>query len=725
MLKSLALWATAASTVFAFPGPVGNTIKLNWDIEWIAAKNPLAPSPRGAPRPVIGINGAWPIPTVEATVGDIVEITINNKLGNETTGIHWHGLHQIGTSHMDGAAGVTQCPVPPGHSFTYKFWLDQSGTYWYHSHVGAQYPDGLRGAFIVKDKVDPYAGQYDEEYLLTVSDWYNQQVPALLVNTIFNASVQMRPPIPDGGLINDGQGAKYKIEAGKKYKFRLINLSAFTGVFLKFDNHDFTIIEIDGVNVKKTEAKLLYLTAAQRYSVIIEAKEDATKNFGISAVFDLNPNFREPLVPNMVNATGALTYDAALPAAPAPIFYNYDDLIDDTIIKPIKHIDLGEPDIQYTLNFDMGLVIDGVPRATVNGKPFVGQKVPTLYTALTTGKDAENPEVYGQINPFVVKKGQVVELILNNKHFAHHPFHFHGHHFQVCQRAAQRAGDAGEIDCSGELMERDTIDIEGASHAVIRFKADNPGIWLFHCHIEWHVPVGLSATIIEDPLALQSGPDKITIPEDHLAACKANCMPTKGNAGGNTVNHLDTSNYNTPQPFDDGAMFVFQECPAGNGTFPPASTTSTIYSTRTYTVSSCAPTVSKCPYGSNGTHVTTEVVPVTTTVCPVSNIPKPRPTFHVGPPHVVPWPDMYEHVTYSHTTTYTVTTSGKPVIKTDVVKGTSAVPINNGPHTTVFGTGSGPKPTGSGKPVTAGAAKAATGFGAAAVAGLLAVAALL
>ncbi|KAK0614697.1 Cupredoxin [Immersiella caudata] len=552
MLKSLALWATAASTVFAFPGPVGQTIKLNWDIEWVGNKNPLSPSPRGIARPVIGINGQWPVPTVEATVGDIVEITINNKLGNETTGIHWHGLHQIGTSHMDGAAQVTQCPVPPGSSFTYRFWLDQSGTYWYHSHVGAQYPDGLRGSFIVHEKKDPYADEYDEEYLLTVSDWYNEQVPELLVSTIFNASLDMRPPIPAGGLINDGTGANYNIVPGKKYKFRLINVSAFTGVFLFFEDHPFTIIEIDGVNVKKTDAKLLFLTAGQRYSVIIEAKETVTKNFAISAVFDLNPNFRQPLVPNRVNATGALAYTPPVgPPLVAPHFYNFDDLIDDTIIKPLNHVDLGKTDIQYTLNFDMGLVVDGVPRATVNGLPYVSQKVPTLYSALTTGKDAENPAIYGQINPFIVKKGQTVELVLNNKHFAHHPFHFHGHHFQVCQRAAQFAGDATEIDCSGELMERDTIDIEGNSHAVIRFKADNPGVWLFHCHIEWHVPLGLTATIIEDPLALQKGDDKLTIPEDHFAACKANCHPTKGNAGGNTVNHLDTSNFNKPEPFDD------------------------------------------------------------------------------------------------------------------------------------------------------------------------------
>lgn len=162
MYKSLALAAAAASTAY------GALIQENWDIEWVNR------APNGFNRPVIGINGQWPLPTLKGTVGDKVQITINNKLGNESTGIHWHGLHQINTNHMDGPAGGTQCPVPPGGSFTYEFELDHSGTYWYHSHTGTQYPDGLRGPIIVEDAPgeDPYAEEYDEEYLLTFSGMF-------------------------------------------------------------------------------------------------------------------------------------------------------------------------------------------------------------------------------------------------------------------------------------------------------------------------------------------------------------------------------------------------------------------------------------------------------------------------------------------------------------------------------------------------------------------------
>jgi len=91
------------------------TVTYNWDITWVTA------APDGFARPVIGINGQWPCPKIEATVGDTVVVNVNNKLGNETTGIHFHGINQILTNDMDGPSGVTQCPVPPGSSIKYQW----------------------------------------------------------------------------------------------------------------------------------------------------------------------------------------------------------------------------------------------------------------------------------------------------------------------------------------------------------------------------------------------------------------------------------------------------------------------------------------------------------------------------------------------------------------------------------------------------------------------------
>jgi iron transport multicopper oxidase len=136
-----------------------------WDIGWVNA------APDGFNRPVIGINGKWPPPVLEATVGEQITVVVVNKLGNETTSIHWHGLRQFQKGTMDGPAAVTQCPILPGGVFTYSFVVDEPGTYWYHSHVGSQYPDGLRAPLIVKDKKAPWAGKVAAEYTITLSDW--------------------------------------------------------------------------------------------------------------------------------------------------------------------------------------------------------------------------------------------------------------------------------------------------------------------------------------------------------------------------------------------------------------------------------------------------------------------------------------------------------------------------------------------------------------------------
>ncbi len=94
---------------------LGGTITLDWDISWVSA------APDGFPRQVIGINGQWPCPVIEATAGDQIVINLNNQLGTETTSLHFHGISQQGTPEMDGPSGASQCPIPPGSSFAYSF----------------------------------------------------------------------------------------------------------------------------------------------------------------------------------------------------------------------------------------------------------------------------------------------------------------------------------------------------------------------------------------------------------------------------------------------------------------------------------------------------------------------------------------------------------------------------------------------------------------------------
>jgi iron transport multicopper oxidase len=106
------------------------TLEYNYNITWVNA------NPDGLKeRPVIGINNRWPIEPLIATKGDRVIVHVTNQLDNETTSLHWHGIYQNGTTHMDGPVGVTQCEIPIGGSFTYNFTVSHISLHLSHSGV--------------------------------------------------------------------------------------------------------------------------------------------------------------------------------------------------------------------------------------------------------------------------------------------------------------------------------------------------------------------------------------------------------------------------------------------------------------------------------------------------------------------------------------------------------------------------------------------------------------
>lgn len=199
-------------------------------------------------------------------------------------------------------------------------------------------------------------------------------------------------------------------------------------------------------------------------------------------------------------------------------------------------------------------------RASINGVSYVPQKVPTLYTALSAPANlVSNPLIYGvNANPYVTPFGSIVELTIVNTDGGAHPFHLHSHNFQVIARSGP-APDDTVLDVPASFpvpavpMRRDTLLINAGGYAVIRWKADNPGITLFHCHIEWHVEAGLTATFIEAPEQLQK--QKLVIPKNHEKACASQQIGMKGNAAGNSRDWLDLTGANTePELSNWGAL---------------------------------------------------------------------------------------------------------------------------------------------------------------------------
>lgn len=152
-------------------------------------------------------------------------------------------------------------------------------------------------------------------------------------------------------------------------------------------------------------------------------------------------------------------------------------------------------------------------------------------------------------NPWVLQRNQVIEVILYNRHMTNHPVHIHGHHFQAIWRSEPGGGDFPSSTMTDDdfrqiPVTRDTIVVPNGGSVVIRFRADNPGesstsfiycqklrtrlihpflpgVWLLHCHMEWHAETGLAATFIEAPLDLQQQQQLRHITADQLTLCTA------------------------------------------------------------------------------------------------------------------------------------------------------------------------------------------------------------
>lgn len=122
--------------------------------------------------------------------------------------------------------------------------------------------------------------------MLTLSDWYHDQMPGLLSFFISYANPTGAEPVPDAALINDTQNLTVLVQPGKTYMFRIVNMGAFAAQYLWFEGHTMRIVEVDGIYTKEAEADMIYLTAAQRYSVLITMKNDTSSNYAFMGSMD-------------------------------------------------------------------------------------------------------------------------------------------------------------------------------------------------------------------------------------------------------------------------------------------------------------------------------------------------------------------------------------------------------------------------------------------------------
>ncbi|KAF8534127.1 Cupredoxin, partial [Trichophaea hybrida] len=218
------------------------------------------------------VNGTYPGPLIEANWGDRLVIHVTNYLApelapnpkaveNNGTTIHWHGVRQYKTTESDGVNGVTQCPFPPGESYTYEFQATQYGHSWYHSHYSLQYPDGLYGPLVIHG---PTSENWDiDSGVLMLSDWihlnafvvFSVRITSPLVSTVMNGhgifpcnATDVNPSANCTG--NPGSRYNLTLTSGKKHILRIINTSADMQFRFSIDNHMLDVVAADFVPIK-------------------------------------------------------------------------------------------------------------------------------------------------------------------------------------------------------------------------------------------------------------------------------------------------------------------------------------------------------------------------------------------------------------------------------------------------------------------------------------------
>ncbi|CCH60741.1 hypothetical protein TBLA_0D02370 [Henningerozyma blattae CBS 6284] len=535
------------------------TVEFDWTLDWIQA------APDGFERPVIAINGRWPPPALHVTHGDRVVVHVTNNLDQDTS-LHFHGLFQRGSIQMDGPAFITQCPIPPGGSYTYDFVVDdQMGTFWYHAHLGSQYGDGFRGVFVIHSPED----DMERDMTFIVSDWYHDPSSKIMPGFMTRYNPMGNEPIPDAILFND-----YAInnsivlpEKSSIYTWRFVNAGLFVGQYLYSPSIPFNIIEVDGVLTKPKQSHLIYISAGQRIALQVNLTENVDHD-NLFLYQYLDDTMLDTIPSELqLNKTIPITFannkpPADLPPAPA---LDLSKLVDEFELTTREHTPrLPHYDTQITFNVTMNNLIDGVNYAFFNNITYTRPNIPVLSTVLTAPKDLLfNPAIYGtNINVNILKPNSIVEIVLNNQDPGRHPFHIHGHNFQIIQKSPIRDDETDELpyDEAHPLLPipafpivRDTAIVEPNGHLVIRFKADNPGVWIFHCHVNWHLDQGLAAVFVEDPVALQ---ESTTMTDQYKSICLAQDIPIKGNAAGNSHDWLDLKGLNVqPTPLPNGFIW--------------------------------------------------------------------------------------------------------------------------------------------------------------------------
>ncbi|KAJ5820066.1 hypothetical protein N7474_005657 [Penicillium riverlandense] len=477
----------------------------------------LLVAPDGRPRWGIAINGSIPGPTIEADWGDTVVVHLRNLLPDSVengTSMHFHGLRQYRTNPMDGVVSVTQCPIPSGSSMTYPWRAMQYGTTWYHSLIGLQTWEGVFGGIIIHG---PASANYDEDKgVILFSDWDINTVDELWDSAQLSGSLTV-----DNALINgmnvfgadnrpDQTGHRFNttFTTGKSYRLRLGNAACDTHFKFSIDHHTMTVIAADLVPIKPYRTTVLNIAIGQRYDVIVQADQAVVADrFWLRAV----PQSACSMNLNADNIRGIIYYDDgasdnSLPKTTAHAFEDSGQDEDASLLAPIvsKDLDISAAEFFYneSLVVTAAKTANAFYRWYINGTSMhLNWSYPTLRQIQTTSQVLANTStVISLPNP----ETWVVVAIETNLDVPH-PIRLHAHDFLIIAQGSgtyQPPEYHGLARPAGSLPKRDTALLPESGYLVLAYRTDNPGAWLMHCHIGWHLEQGFALQFVEQEAAI-------------------------------------------------------------------------------------------------------------------------------------------------------------------------------------------------------------------------------
>ncbi|MFD3517864.1 multicopper oxidase family protein [Streptomyces sp. NPDC058657] len=428
---------------------------------------------------------------VRVTAGDTLALTLANHLPAATS-LHWHGLAL--RNDMDGVPGLTQQEIRPGAEFAYRFAVPHPGTYWFHPHSGVQQDRGLYTPLIVEDPKEPL--KYDKEWVVVLDDWVDGvqgSTPEAVLAELSRGMGGMdhgsggnggggheghsmpaparTEPAPGGpsrmlmGATSDLLGpdagdvayphylingrtpqapSTYRARPGDRIRIRLINAGGDTAFRVALGGHRMTVTHTDGFPVRHATTDALLLGMGERYDVLITAGDGV---FPLTAVAEGKKQAALALL-----RTGG----GGAPAAS---------------VRPRELTGKLLTAQQLTAHESVALRVRE-PDRTVRIKLTGGM---AAYDWAFDGK----PYAADQRHP--VKSGERVRLDFTNATTMWHPLHLHGHTFALAGGAKGARKDTAVILPGGRL----TVD----------FDADNPGLWMIHCHNVYHSEAGMMTVL--------------------------------------------------------------------------------------------------------------------------------------------------------------------------------------------------------------------------------------